>query len=148
EWPPKRGIAERKLYFQADGRLQFEPPSAGVTPGHDQYVSDPAYPVPYRQRPIDPTYQGTGWYTWQTEDQRFVHLRPDVLSYETEPLAEDVVIAGDIVAHLFATTTGTDSDWIVKLIDVYPEKVDAAPQLGGYQLMVACEVLRGRFRKS
>ena len=79
------------------------------------------------------------------QDQRFVHLRPDVLSYETEPLAEDVTAAGSIVAHLFASTTGTDSDWIAKLIDVYPED-DA--KLPGYQLMIAGDVFRGRFRKS
>jgi putative CocE/NonD family hydrolase len=148
DWPPKRDTKERKLYFHADGKLSFEPPPADDQFGHDSYVSDPAHPVPYRRRPIDPTYQGTGWYTWQTEDQRFVHLRPDVLSYETEPLAEDVTIAGDLVAHLFAATSGTDADWIVKLIDVYPEEFAKAPNLGGYQLMVACEVFRGRFRKS
>jgi putative CocE/NonD family hydrolase len=148
EWPPNRDSTERKLYFQADGKLSFEPPPAGVLAGHDSYISDPAHPVPYRQRPIDPTYQGSGWYTWQTEDQRFVHQRPDVLSYETEPLAEDLTIAGDIVAHLYAATSGTDADWIVKLIDVYPEDYPKAPHLGGYQLMVACEVFRGRFRNS
>src|SRR5262245_9356120 len=129
-WPPKREATKRKLYFQADGKLSFEPPPADDKSGHDSYVSDPAHPVPYRRRPIDPTYQGTGWYTWQTEDQRFVHLRPDVLSYETEPLTEDVTIAGDLVAHLFAATSGTDADWIVKLIDVYPEEFTKAPQLG------------------
>jgi putative CocE/NonD family hydrolase len=148
DWPPTRDATKRKLYFHADGKLSFEPPPADDMSGHDSYVSDPAHPVPYRRRPIDPTYQGTGWYTWQTEDQRFVHLRPDVLSYETESLAEDVTIAGDLVAHLFAATSGTDADWIVKLIDVYPEEFAKAPNLGGYQLMVACEVIRGRFRKS
>jgi putative CocE/NonD family hydrolase len=148
EWPPKSNAKERKLFFHADGKLSFEEPPPGVKPGHDSYVSDPARPVPYRHRPIDPTYQGTGWFTWQTEDQRFVHLRPDVLSYQTDPLNEDVTIAGDIVAHVFAATTGTDSDWIVKLIDVYPEDYPQDPQLGGYQLMVACEVFRGRFLKS
>jgi putative CocE/NonD family hydrolase len=148
EWPPRRDAVERKLYFQTDGKLSFEPPPVAGEADHDSYVSDPAHPVPYRQRPIDPTYQGTGWYTWQTEDQRFVHQRPDVLTYETEPLTEDVTVAGDIVARLFAATSGTDADWIVKLIDVYPEEYAKAPNLGGYQLMVACEVFRGRFRKS
>src|SRR5262249_30790250 len=90
EWPPKRDAMERKLYFRSDGKLSFDPPPAGASTAHDSYISDPAHPVPYRQRPIDPTYQGSGWYTWQTEDQRFVHQRPDVLSYETEPLTEDV----------------------------------------------------------
>jgi putative CocE/NonD family hydrolase len=148
EWPPKRETTARKLYFQADGKLSFEPPPEDGKDDHDSYVSDPAHPVPYRHRPIDPTYQGSGWYTWQTEDQRFVHLRPDVLSYATDPLTDDVTVAGDLVAHLFAATTGTDSDWVVKLIDVYPEEYRPNPQLGGYQLMVACEVFRGRFRKS
>ena len=82
---------------------------------------------------------------WLVEDQRFVHLRPDVLSYETEPLDEDVTVAGPIVAHLFASTSGTDCDWIVKLIDVYPED---DTKMAGYQLMIADDVFRGRFRKS
>jgi putative CocE/NonD family hydrolase len=80
------------------------------------------------------------------EDQRFVYERPDVLSWETEPLTSDLAVAGDIVAHLFASTTGTDSDWIVKLIDVYPEKGEKDPPMNGYQLMIANEVLRARFR--
>ena len=116
--------------------------------GFDSYVSDPAHPVPYRHRPIGPTYPGPGWPTWLVEDQRFVESRPDVLTWETEPLGEDVKIAGDIVAHLFASTTGTDSDWVVKLIDVYPETFAENPTLSGYELMVADEILRGRFRES
>jgi putative CocE/NonD family hydrolase len=83
-----------------------------------------------------------------TEDQRFVHNRPDVLSWESETLQEDVTVSGDLVAHLFASTSGTDSDWIVKLIDVYPEIYPPQRSMGGYQLMVANEVFRGRFRKS
>jgi putative CocE/NonD family hydrolase len=82
------------------------------------------------------------------EDQRFVHNRPDVLSWETEPLKEDVVVAGALTAKLFASTTGTDSDWVVRVIDVYPESYPKDPAMGGYQLMVTGEVLRGRFRKS
>ena len=85
---------------------------------------------------------------WLVEDQRFVQNRPDVLTWETEPLKEDTVIAGDIMAHLFASTSGTDSDWIVKLIDVYPESYPHDSQMGGYQLMIADEILRGRFRNS
>jgi len=106
--------------------------------------------VPYRARPIEPTYypKGSGWYTWLLQDQRFVQGRPDVLSWETEPLAEDVVVRGDIVAHLFAATTGSDADWIVKLIDVYPEDHPTDPKLGGYELMVANDVFRGRYRNS
>jgi putative CocE/NonD family hydrolase len=106
--------------------------------------------VPYRTRPIEATYypKGSGWYTWLLQDQRFVQGRPDVLSWETEPLAEDAVVRGDIVAHLFAATTGSDADWIVKLIDVYPEDSPTDPKLGGYQLMVANDVFRGRYRTS
>src|SRR5258708_13160171 len=89
-----------------------------------------------------------GWYTWLVEDQRFVEQRPDVLSWQTEELKEDVTLAGAVTAKLFAATTGSDSDWIVKLIDVYPEKVEEKWQLSGYELMIADEVFRGRFRNS
>ena len=146
QWPPRRNISARKLYFRGSGRLSFEPPRRDGEQESDSYVSDPARPVPYRRRPIEPTYPGPGWPVWLVEDQRFVHLRPDVLSWESEPLKEDVVVSGDIVAHLFASTSGTDSDWIVKLIDVYPEDYPQDPKLGGYQLMIADEVLRARFR--
>jgi putative CocE/NonD family hydrolase len=149
-WPPRRNLTTRNLYFQRDGRLSFDPPQENGDNEFDHYVSDPAHPVPYRKRPIEPTYYagGSGWYTWLVEDQRFVHQRPDVLSWETEELKEDVVISGDIVAHLFASTSGTDSDFIVKLIDVYPEDYPKDQKMGGYQLMIANEVMRGRFRKS
>jgi putative CocE/NonD family hydrolase len=154
-WPPHAGITERRLYLREGGRLSFDPPAeattaAGATAAFDQYVSDPAHPVPYRHRPIEPTYfpRGSGWYTWLLEDQRFVHLRPDVLSWESAPLSADLVVKGDIMAHLFAATTGSDADWIVKLIDVYPEDYAPDPKLGGYQLMVANDVFRGRFRRS
>lgn len=128
------------------GRLSFDAPrEAG--PAFDSYVSDPAHPVPYRHRPVEETYsKGSHWYTWLVEDQRFVDQRPDTLSWETEPLKEDVTLAGDIVVYLFASTTGTDSDWIVKLIDVYPEDYPKDRKMGGYELMIADEVLRGRFR--
>jgi putative CocE/NonD family hydrolase len=148
EWPPKQGVTSRKLYFGNGGSLSFDPPQRDGPDEFDSYVSDPAHPVPYRHRPIEPTYGGPGWAPWLVEDQRFVHLRSDVLSWETEPLQSDVMIAGDIVAHLFASTSGTDSDWIVKLIDVYPEKDDQEPQLRGYQLMIAGDVTRARFRNS
>jgi hypothetical protein len=147
EWPPRRNVTRRKLYFREAGSLSFDSPRREGKQEFDSYVSDPARPVPYRQRPIEPTYPGPGWPVWLLEDQRFVHLRPDVLSWETEALNEDVVVAGDIVARLYASTSGSDSDWIVKLIDVYPEKVPADPKMGGYQLMIASEVLRGRFRR-
>jgi hypothetical protein len=106
--------------------------------------------VPYRARPIQWTYdpRGSGWYTWLTEDQRFVKDRADVLSYQTEPLTEDVQIAGDVIANLFASTTGADGDWIVKLIDVYPEDVPGDAKMGGYEFMVSNEVFRARFRDS
>jgi putative CocE/NonD family hydrolase len=148
QWPPRQTTVDRPLYFQAGGRLAFDrPPITGPDP-FDSYVSDPARPVPYRPRPIEPTYPGPAWPVWLLQDQRFVHLRPDVVTWETEPLKEDLIISGDIVAHLFASTTGTDSDWVVKLIDVYPEDHSKQPKMSGYQLMVADEVLRGRFRKS
>ena len=138
---------ETALYLNANGKLTFEMPT---TKGADEYVSDPANPVPYRPRPIEATYdpRGSGWGTWLVEDQRFVNGRPDVLSWETDSLTEDVVITGHVLANLFASTTGSDSDWIVKLIDVYPEEYAKEPKMGGYQLMVANDVLRGRFRQS
>ena len=96
--------------------------------------------------PISPTYPGGRWPTWLVEDQRFVDDRPDVLTFQTEPLKDDLKIAGDIVARIFASTSGSDSDWVVKLIDVYPESYPSDPELAGYELMIADEILRGRFR--
>jgi len=148
-WPPQKNLANRKLYFHENSRLSFDGPGNGPANSSDSYISDPACPVPYRQRPIQPTYgPGSTWSTWLVEDQRFVHLRPDTVAWSTEPLTEDLAVAGDIVARLFASTTGSDSDWIVKLIDVYPETYPNNPRMAGYQLMIANEVLRGRFRKS
>jgi putative CocE/NonD family hydrolase len=144
-WPPKRNVVSRRLYFQANGKLSFDPPPATSADAFDSYVSDPANPVPYRPRPIDVR---SGWTTWLVEDQRFVDHRPDVLSWTSDPLKEDVVVSGKIVANLFASTTGTDSDWIVKVIDVYPEKYQPEPKMSGYQLMIAGDVLRGRYRNS
>ncbi len=145
-WPPKEAVT-RSLYFGANGLLSF---SAPRTPGNDSFVSDPAHPVPYRNRPVESTYypRGSGWPAWLTEDQRFVHNRPDVLSWSTEPLAEDLVLAGDVTARLLVSTTGQDADWIVKLIDVYPEEHPANTRLGGFQLMVSNDVFRSRFRES
>ena len=154
-WPPRENVTRRKLYLRANGGLAFDPPgaeengSSRASEEFDSYVSDPANPVPYRHRPIEETYsEGSRWYWWLTEDQRFVEHRPDTLAWQTAPLAEDVAVAGDIVAHLFASTTGTDSDWIVKLIDVYPKKYEPDYKMGGYELMIADEVFRGRFRNS
>jgi putative CocE/NonD family hydrolase len=147
QWPPREKVSDRKLYLRAGGGLSFDPPRLEEA-AFESYLSDPAHPVPYRHRPIGRTYGVPGWSTWLVEDQRFVHLRPDTLSFETEPLTENVCVAGDLVAHLFAATTGTDSDWIVKLIDVDPEEQHPDPTMGGYQLMIADEVFRGRFRHS
>ncbi|HTM13739.1 MAG TPA: CocE/NonD family hydrolase [Bryobacteraceae bacterium] len=150
EWPPRSRTTDRPLYFQSAGMASFAKPGGdtGTNNEFDSYVSDPARPVPYRHRPISPTYPDGGWPAWLVEDQRFVHLRPDVLSWETDPLQQDVAVAGDIVAHLFASTSGTDCDWIVKLIDVYPEDYPKDAKMGGYQLMIADEVFRARFRDS
>jgi uncharacterized protein len=144
-WPPKRDVVVRPLYLQANGKLAFDKPDASSEPAFDSYVSDPAKPVPYRPRPIEIR---SGWSTWLVEDQRFVDHRPDVLTWVSEPLTHDIIVSGKIVANLFASTTGTDSDWIVKLIDVYPEKYAADPKMGGFQLMIAGDVFRGRYRKS
>jgi uncharacterized protein len=145
-WPPRQGATSRRLYFHSDGKLSFQEPATEDDKEFDSYLSDPAHPVPYRPRPIEPTYPGPEWPVWLVQDQRFVHLRPDVQTWVTEPLENDVIVAGEAVAHLFASTTGSDSDWIAKLIDVYPEQYAASPKMGGYQLMVANEVFRGRFR--
>ena len=146
-WPPNEAES-RNLYLHAGGHLSFDAPTAQAQ-AFDEYLSDPAHPVPYRPRPIQVTYsRGSLWNSWQAMDQRFVEGRPDVLAWSTEPLARDVVIAGDLSATLFASTTGTDADWVVKLIDVFPDTVAGRPQMGGYQHMVAGEILRGRYRRS
>jgi putative CocE/NonD family hydrolase len=125
--------------------LSFETPLAQGTQAFDSYVSDPATPVPYRPRPIQVR---SGWPVWLVEDQRFVDGRPDVLTLVSETLTDDITVSGRIVANLFASTSGTDSDWIVKVIDVYPEKFEADPTMSGYQLMIAGDVFRGRYLKS
>jgi uncharacterized protein len=148
-WPP-RDAQTRNLYFREDGRLSFEAPKADAS-AFDSYVSDPAHPVPYRHRPIDMTYPGDhpgSWYTWLVQDQRFVDERPDVLTWQTDELADDVTLAGQVTAKLFASTTGTDSDWVVKLIDVYPQKYPDDWKLSGYELMIADEIFRGRYHNS
>lgn len=145
QWPPAQTTA-KTLYFRADGTLSFEAPT-DEDRAADSFVSDPAHPVPYRHRPIQATYgPGSKWREWLTEDQRFVKDRPDVLTWQSEVLTEDLTIAGEIQARLFAATTGTDADWIVKLIDVYPEDHKVAGELAGHCLMVANEVFRGRYR--
>jgi putative CocE/NonD family hydrolase len=143
-WPPKQNVVDRRLYLQKDKALSFSTPPATGEP-FDSYTSDPADPIPYRPRPIK---LRSGWSTWLVEDQRFLGDRPDVLSWVSEPLKEDVVVSGRIVANVFASTTGTDSDWIVKVIDVYPQQYEADPEMGGFQLMIAGDVFRGRYLKS
>jgi len=161
-WPPKEAKFT-KLYFHADGTLSFEPPKNTKTENtFREYVSDPANPVPYRLRPISATYPAGDWRTWEVADQRFVDHRPDVLSYVSTPLDRDLVITGQLSAELFASTSGTDSDFVVKLIDVYPEDAqkpawnpEEGPKpgqygqsLNGYELPIAMEVRRGRYLKS
>ena len=145
-WPPKEASI-RKLYAGANNRCSFTQPASTV--GQISFVSDPSHPVPYRTLPIEATYgPGSRWRTWHVEDQRFVYSRPDVISFLMDSLTEDLTVTGKIVAHLFASTTGTDADWIVKLIDVYPNFDPQSLLMSGYQLPVAMEVFRGRFRKS
>ncbi|MGH9394270.1 MAG: CocE/NonD family hydrolase, partial [Terriglobales bacterium] len=148
-WPPVEGIARESLYLQAGGELTAAAPIAGAATEFDQYSSDPAHPVPYRPRPIEETYgPGSRWYTWLVGDQRFVESRPDVASWKTPPLAAAVCLEGEVHAHLFASTSGTDSDWVVKLIDQYPAEDRRQMSMSGYQLMIADEVFRARFRDS
>lgn len=146
-WPPAMSGPARTLHFHAHGRLGFAAPADS---GADAWVSDPAKPVPYRERPILPLYGGSGstWPIWLVDDQRHAESRPDVMVWRSEPLTEDLVVAGNVVADLFVSTTGTDGDWVVKLIDEYPGLVPEQPELGGYQLMIANEVFRARYRES
>jgi putative CocE/NonD family hydrolase len=145
-WPPK-AAAPRKLFFHANGKLAFDPPKE--PDGVDEYVSDPANPVPFYPRPIRPVYGvGSIWGTWMLQDQRFTQGRPDVLCYVTDPLTEDVTVAGGMKAKLFASTSGTDCDWVVRLIDVYPEDYAKPADMAGFQLLIAGEPVRARFRKS
>jgi putative CocE/NonD family hydrolase len=144
-WPPKSGFHEEKLYLTKGEGLSFAAPKEGGVAG--SYVADPANPVPYRNRPIQPTYgDGSKWRTWLVEDQRFVSSRKDLANFETPMLDKDVTITGDVMADIFAATTGSDADWVVKLIDVYPE--DAPAPMAGYQLMIVDEIFRGRYLKS
>ncbi|HKC35210.1 MAG TPA: CocE/NonD family hydrolase, partial [Chitinophagaceae bacterium] len=144
-WPPKEASIQ-KLYAAPNNKCSFEKP---VSTGFVSYISDPAHPIPYRTPPIEATYgPGSRWYTWQVEDQRFVYSRPDVVSFTTDSLTEDLIVTGKIMAHLFASTSGTDADWVVKLIDVYPAFDKKNLSMSGYQLPIAMEVFRGRFRKS
>jgi hypothetical protein len=160
-WPPA-AAKPTSLYFHANGTLSFTAPGPGETGAHRDFISDPANPVPYRQRPISPTYPGGDWRTWESADQRFVDHRPDVSTYVSAPLTEDLTVSGPVAAELFASTSGTDSDFVVKLIDVAPEDAqkppwtpDDGPLPGqfarspdGYELPIAMEVRRGRYLAS
>ena len=146
-WPPKESVA-RTLYFQPNGKLRFEPAS-DVGNSFDEYMSDPAKPVPYTNQK-SPKYPSD----YPLEDQRFASSRTDVLVYETEPLEEDLTLAGPLIASLYVSTTGTDSDWVIKLVDSYPgdfPNPDPNPsqvKMGGYQQLVRGDVFRGKFRNS
>jgi uncharacterized protein len=137
------------LYLGAGLALGFEAPKAGASE-YEEYVSDPAKPVPFRARPIQPVGYDNGltWPDWLVDDQREASGRPDVLVFQSEVLTAPLKISGQPIAHLVASTNGTDSDWVVKLIDVYPPEVNGQPKMGGYQLAVAMDVFRGRYRES
>ena len=145
-WPPKNaGI--QNLYAGSNNTAGFAKPTSEK--GSISYISDPAKPVPYRTLPIEATYgPGSRWRTWHVEDQRFVYTRPDVISFTADSLTEDLTVTGKITAHIFASTTGTDADFIVKLIDEYPAFDKKSLSMSGYQLPIGMEVFRGRFRKS
>jgi uncharacterized protein len=130
------------LYLQPDFRVGFETPSGAST--YDEYVSDPAKPVPYQARPI----QGNTWSHWLVTDQREASGRPDVLAYWGPVLRDPIKISGQPVVNLIASTSGTDSDWVIKLIDVYPDEVPGQPAMGGYQLMISADIFRGRYRET
>ncbi len=151
-WPQAcaQGCArqDRALYLLPGHRVGFDPPAAGAA--YDEYVSDPAHPVPFRSRPIQPIGyedQGRSWPQWLVDDQREASGRTDVLTYVSEPLDAPLAIAGAPQVNLVASTSGTDSDWVVKLIDVYPDQVPTQPEMGGYQLAVAMDIFRGRYRE-
>ena len=134
------------LYLQPGLQLALgKPPSSG--PEFSEYVSDPSKPVPYRPRPNQPS-SGEGWTAWLVEDQREASGRPDVLAFVSERLTTPMKISGQPIVNLVASTSGTDSDWVVKLIDVYPDEVAGQPAMGAYQLMVAADIFRGRYRES
>jgi hypothetical protein len=139
----------KPLYLSAGFGLSFTAPAALAqsSSAYDEYVSDPAKPVPYMPRPTR-FKDAAEWRRWLVSDQRAVADRPDVLAYSTPALVEPVRIGGAPVVHLVASTSATDSDWVVKLIDVYPDEVPSQPEMGGYQLAVAMDIFRGRYRES
>jgi uncharacterized protein len=151
-WPPpnaQSGAGLTKLYLGAGLTAGFGAPQAADAP-FDEYVSDPGKPVPYRSRPSQPVGYDLPltWPQWLVDDQREASGRPDVLAFTSAVLTSPVKISGQPIANLIASTSGTDSDWVVKLIDVYPDEVAGQPALGGYQLAVSMDILRGRYRES
>ena len=135
----------KPMYLAPGGKLSFDAPAAGEDKA-DEYISDPAKPVPYRPRPID---EADGqWGQWLVLDQRFVDGRPDVLTYETEPLKEPMQVSGAPIVNLWASTSGTDSDWAVKIIDVYPDREAPPKAMNGYELGISLDIFRGRYRTS
>jgi putative CocE/NonD family hydrolase len=146
QWPPA-GVQPTSLYLRSNGRLSLTAPPEQASDGHDSYVSDPAKPVPFSAE-----IRTTLGHLWKVEDQRFATSRPDVLVYESDVLEDDLTIAGPILANLYVSTTGTDSDWIVKLIDVYPGDAPNSQfcevPMGGFQMHLAGEIMRGKFRDS
>jgi putative CocE/NonD family hydrolase len=140
------GAESKALYLSADKSLSFDAPKTDAVE-FDEYVSDPASPVPYMPRPVNPV-DGVAWQTWLVTDQRFVDGRTDVLTYETAPLAEPLRVSGVPIANLVASTSGSDADWVVKVIDVYPGTVPSNPEMGGYELPISLDIFRGRYRTS
>jgi uncharacterized protein len=142
-------VQAKPLYLKAGLKLSFDPPASGDA-AFDEYVSDPAKPVPFRARPIQPVgYSGRfTWPQWLVDDQREASGRPDVVAFTSEVLTASLKISGQPVANLVASTSGTDSDWVVKVIDVYPDEVAGDQDMGGYQLMVSADIFRGRYREN
>ncbi len=152
-WPPKaEGEGAGKmtpLYLRAGLKLRHEAPTAGDA-AFEEYISDPAKPVPFVRRPIKAMgYEGDNpWPRWLVDDQREASGRPDVVTFISDTLTAPMKISGEPIANLVASTSGTDSDWVVKLIDVYPDEVGGDSVMGGYQLMIAADIFRGRYRES
>jgi uncharacterized protein len=141
-------IKKTPLYLAPGSKVSFTAPKGGAA--FEEYVSDPAKPVPFRKRPIEPSTwdNNVAWRRWLVTDQREASGRTDVATFVSDVLTRPVKISGQPVANLIASTTGTDSDWVVKLIDVYPDEVASDPPMGGYQLMIAADIFRGRYRES
>src|ERR1700730_11519440 len=142
-------IKSTPLYLGASLKLSFTAPRAGDA-AFDEYVSDPAKPVPFRRRPSQPVGYDNGltWPQWLVDDQREASGRPDVVAFVSDVLTTPIKISGQPVANLVASTSGTDTDWVVKVIDVYPDEVAGQPSMGGYQLMISADIFRGRYRES